>query len=73
MPSPTSNLPRISLAITFNDAQLARIEEMIEQYNRGAAGEPMRNYEQAIASGLVALEALLFDMNGQTSVFEMRA
>lgn len=71
MLSPTSHLPRISLALTFNDAQLARIEEMIERFNAHRQGsEPMRNYEQCIAGGLVALEALLFDMAGKTSVFE---
>lgn len=70
MPSPTEHLPRITIGLTFSAAQLARIEEIIERYNSTrSAGDPMRNYEQCLASGLVTLEALLFDMNGQASIF----
>lgn len=77
MPSPTSHLPRITLGLSFSEAQLARIEELIERYNAihtASGGEPMRNYEQCIAGGLVALEALLFDLQpGHVSIFEKQS
>lgn len=71
---PTASLPRITIGLTFSEAQLARIEEMIERYNatrNPITTDPMRNYEQCIAGGLVALEALIFDLQpGHVSVFE---
>ncbi len=70
---PRTDLPRVTLGVTFSQDQLARIEEMIEKYNstRTSAADPMRNYEQCVAGGLVALEALLFDLpTGHVSVFE---
>lgn len=72
---PRTDLPRITIGLTFSQDQLARIEEMIEYYNktRTPGSDPMRNYEQCIAGGLVALEALLFPMNGKTSVFGVQS
>jgi hypothetical protein len=71
---PRTDLPRITLGLTFSQDQLARIEEMIERFNATRQGsQPMRNYEQCIAGGLVALEALLFDLQpGHVSVFEVQ-
>jgi hypothetical protein len=68
---PRTDLPRLTIGLTFSEDQLARIEELIAQFNATRqSAEPMRNYQQCIAGGLVALEALLFDMTGKTSVFE---
>lgn len=62
-----------TIAITVNEAQLDRIDEMIERFNEGPIakrGAPMLTREQCIAGGLAALEALLFDnMDGKPTVF----
>lgn len=71
---PRTDLPRTTIGLTFSHDQLARIEQMIERYNATrTGGDPIRNYEQCIASGLVALEALLFGAkDDKPSVFEVR-
>lgn len=69
---PRTDLPRYSIGLTFSEDQLDRIDEMIERYNATRqSADPMLRREQCIAGGLVALEALLFDLTpGHRSVFE---
>lgn len=73
---PRNDLPRYSIALTFSPAQLERMDEMIERYNAGrdpARAAPITTHEQLIAGGLVALEAMLFDLTspGAVSIFEV--
>jgi hypothetical protein len=69
---PRTDLPRITIGLTFSQDQIDRIEAMIEKYNSTrSSADPMLSREQCIAGGLVALEALLFDLpTGHVSVFE---
>lgn len=73
---PRTDLPRISLGLTFSEDQLARMEQMIERYNatrNPPSLPPMHDYAQCVASGLVALELILMDCPpDHRSVFEVK-
>jgi hypothetical protein len=72
---PRTDLPRFSIGLTFSQAQLDRMDEMIERYNERRdpnQAAPIMTHEQLIAGGLVAFEAMLFDLQspGSVSIFE---